>query len=112
MKYTNKTPEWKKLVDYYNQWREEKFNEKGYFQYKNRFDEVHLCSKSMWFIRYLIEKKKIDWTGTPFTGNLSICLGSWVVSCKEREIDYYTDYLVACLSIQDNMVESLLDMLL
>lgn len=112
MKYTTKTKERRKLVDYYNQRWEEKFNEKAYFQYKNRFDSVHLCSKSMWFIRYLVEQKKIDWSKEIFTGPISIISKDWTLVKKEDEIELYTIYLVACLSIQDEQIETLLDVLL
>lgn len=58
IKSTNK--QWRKLVDYYNQRWEEKFWEKWHFTYKNRFDEVHLVSKKMWFIEWLVREEKID----------------------------------------------------
>ena len=58
IKSTNKQR--RKLVDYYNQWWEEKFWEKWHFKYTNRFDEVHLVSKKMWFIEWLVREDKID----------------------------------------------------
>ena len=50
----------RKLVDYYNQRWEEKFWEKWHFKYTMRFDEVHLVSKKMWFIEWLVSKNKIE----------------------------------------------------
>ena len=58
IKSTNK--QWRKLVDYYNQWWEEKFWEKWHFKYTMRFDEVHLVSKKMWFIEWMVKNNKID----------------------------------------------------
>ena len=37
--------QWKKFVDYFNQFREEKFHEKRHFKYTNRFDDVHIISR-------------------------------------------------------------------
>jgi len=53
-------PQWVKFVDYFNKRREEKFNEPGYFEYKNRFDDVHVISKKMQFIEWLVLNDKID----------------------------------------------------
>jgi hypothetical protein len=58
IKSTNKQR--RKLVDYFNERREEKFWEKWHFKYTMRFDEVHLISKKMWFIEWLVKNNKID----------------------------------------------------
>lgn len=50
----------RKLVDYFNQRREEKFGEKWHFKYTMRFDEVHLISKKMWFVEWLVKNNKIE----------------------------------------------------
>ena len=85
--------QWQKLVDYYNQWWEEKFWEKWPFTYKNRFDEVHICSKKMRFIEWLMNNNKIE--------------------NKFPQIETYSDYesLLMLLSIQDNPLTFLLSIL-
>jgi hypothetical protein len=41
-----KDPRWRKFVDLFQEWWLEKFGEKSYFTYKNRFDNVHILSRS------------------------------------------------------------------
>lgn len=90
--------QWQKLVDYYNQWWEEKFWEKWPFTYKNRFDEVHLVSKKMKFIEWLVQKEKINlwWT--------------YDIEWYHFNIHTYLD-LIMLLSIQDNPITFLLSIL-
>lgn len=54
-------PQWVKFVDYFNQRWEEKFKEAGHFEYKNRFDDVHIISKKMQFVEWLVDNDKIDY---------------------------------------------------
>lgn len=53
-------PQRMKFVDYFNEFRKEVFWERSPFEYENRFDNVHIISKNMWFIKRLVEKDKID----------------------------------------------------
>lgn len=53
-------PQWVKFVDYFNQRWEEKFKEPGHFEYKNRFDDVHIISKKMQFVEWLVLNDKIN----------------------------------------------------
>lgn len=53
-------PQWVKFVDYFNQRWEEKFKEPGPFEYKNRFDDVHIISKKMQFVEWLVLNDKIN----------------------------------------------------
>lgn len=84
----------KKFVDYYNQWREEKFWEKWYFEYRNRFDNVHIISKNMWFIDRLVKNQKIDLDKVP-------------------QVMEYSDYesLLMLLAISENPITFILNIL-
>ena len=99
IKSTNK--QWRKLVDYFNQWREEKFWEKWHFKYTMRFDEVHLVSKKMWFIEWLVKEDKIDIEKEIKNSELN-----WLHEHYFRE-----DCLLMLLSIQDNPIEFLVSIL-
>jgi len=91
----------RKLVDYFNQWWEEKFWEKWHFKYTMRFDEVHLVSKKMWFIEWLVSKDKIDIEKEIKNSELN-----WLHEHYFRE-----DCLLMLLSIQDNPIEFLCSVL-
>lgn len=54
-------PQWMKLVDYVNQREEETFPVPNHFiTYETRFDDVHMFSKRMWFVKWLVKNNKID----------------------------------------------------
>ena len=101
-------PKWKKFVDYYNQWWEEKFKEKWYFKYTMRFDDVHIISKKMWFIKWLCDNNKITrtevytldkthptywYTTSPYT------------TCKSIKLE---NTITMILSIQENPITFIL----
>ena len=98
----------RKLVDYFNQWREEKFWEKWHFTYTMRFDHAHIISKKFWFIQRLVENDKIEkykvielehnWIRPFKLDNLY-----WEIKLEER--------LLMLLSIQDNPIEFLCSVL-
>ena len=96
--------QWRKLVDYFNQWREEKFWEKWHFTYTMRFDEVHLISKKMWFIQWLVDNDKID---KQKVKEKSEFLHIYTIPNPEK---YYKS-LIMELSIQDNPIEFLISIL-
>ena len=98
IKSTNKQR--RKLVDYFNQWWEEKFWEKWHFTYENRFDEVHLISKKMWFIEWLVKNNKIDYDKVHDNENY------YAVDVWDN-----TDELLMLLSISDNPIEFLISVL-
>lgn len=108
IKIRSNNKQWRKLVDYYNQMREEKFWEKWYFEYTMRFDEVHIISKNMWFIDRLVKNNKIDnnkvielehnWIRPFKLDNLY-----WEIKLEER--------LIMLLSIQNNPITVLLSIL-
>ena len=108
IKSTNK--QWRKLVDYYNQLREEKFWEKWHFKYTMRFDEVHLVSKKMWFIEWLVKNDKIELSKLEkIWREETVYMYNW----QYREIVEYSDYesLLMLLSISDNPIEFLCSVL-
>lgn len=108
-----------KFVDYYNQWREEKFDEPWYFQYQNRFDDVHIISKKMWFIRRLVFRDKLNldtlkentlftmFTHCVWLGCEWSTVSEWESSLKE----IWADALIAYTSIQDNPISFILSIL-
>lgn len=108
IKSTNK--QWKKLVDYYNQMREERFWEKWYFKYTNIFDNVHIISKSMWFINWLVENNKIDLfqlaTYIEYHSDYRFIANR---ELRDRNVD--EDHLLMLLSIEDNPITFLLSIL-
>ena len=86
--------QWRKLVDLFNEWWEEEFEEKGHFTYTMRFDHAHIIDKKFWFIDWLVKKKKVDLDKFP-------------------QIMEYSDYesLLMLLSIEDNPITFLLSIL-
>lgn len=95
----------KKFVDYYNQWREEKFWEKWYFEYRNRFDNVHIISKNMWFIDRLVKNQKID-----FERALQ---EYWMFRKFYHELERVKNYdrLIMYLSVEENPITFILNIL-
>ena len=98
IKSTNKQR--RKLVDYFNQWREEKFGEKWHFKYTMRFDEVHLVSKKMWFIEWLVKGNKIDHDKVYDNENY------YAVDVRDN-----TDELLMLLAISENPISDLISYL-
>lgn len=98
IKIKSTNPKWRKLVDYYNQMREERFWEKWYFKYTNRFDNVHIISKNMWFIEWLVDNDKID----------LMKLDSRIALSEFNK----TERFLMALSIQDNPISLLLSFLI
>ena len=100
IKIRSNNKQWRKLVDYFNQMREEKFWEKWYFEYKNRFDKVHIISKNMWFIKWLIDNNKINFE----------VLRKWNIHYWSiDEPDY--EALIMVLAVEDNPITVLLSIL-
>lgn len=108
-----------KFVDLYNERWEEKFDEAWYFQYQNRFDDVHIISKKMGFIWWLIERDKLDleklkdnMVFTMFTH--CVWIGCERHTAKEWDSilkTIWTDALIAYTAIQDNPISFLLSIL-
>ena len=98
IKSTNKQR--RKLVDYFNQRWEEKFKEKWYFKYTMRFDEVHLVSKKMWFIEWLVKGNKIDHDKVYDNENY------YAVDVRDN-----TDELLMLLAISENQISDLISYL-
>ena len=90
-------PKRMKFVDYFNEWREHKFWERGKFKYTNRFDDVHVLSHKMWFVFWLEYNGKLD------TEKI----------CDLQGFDWYSAYerIIMLLSIQDNPMTYILDLL-
>ena len=95
IKSTNKQR--RKLVDYFNQRWEEKFWEKWHFKYTMRFDEVHLVSKKMWFIEWLVKGNKIDHDKVYDNENY------YAVDVRDN-----TDELLMLLAISENPISDLI----
>lgn len=110
IKSTNKKR--RKFVDYYNQMREERFGEKGYFKYTMGFDEVHIISKHMWFIEWLVDNDKIDRENWDI---LDECMGwfdRYPIDLNTHTLNNdATDMLIMILSIQDNPISFILSIL-
>lgn len=94
----------RKLVDYFNQWWEEKFKEKWHFKYTMRFDEVHLVSKKMWFISWLLKNDKIEI-------NKVKSRMLQVFELRFQEYATYENVLLMLLSISDNPISDLISYL-
>lgn len=94
-------PQWVKFVDYFNQRWEEKFKEPGHFEYKNRFDDVHIISKKMQFVEWLVLNDKINLKKLD-TKLLKI----WI----HKNIWFY-EGLIMILAIQDNPITFILKLL-
>ena len=109
IKIKNWNKQRKKFVDYYNQWREEKFWEKWYFEYRNRFDNVHIISKNMWFIDRLLEKNKIDRDELYQEMNWVVYYNHYTQEIIEEYSD--SDWLIMLLSIQENPITFILNIL-
>jgi hypothetical protein len=93
-------PQWVKFVDHFNQRREEKFNEPGYFEYKNRFDDIHIISKKMQFVEWLVAQGYIDLIKLTCT-----CIRHTDI----LDLDYsWCDRLLMILAIQDNPITFIL----
>lgn len=102
-------PQRKKFVDYFNERREEKFKEKWHFKYENRFDNVHIISKKMWFIERLLEKKKIDRDELYHEMNWVIYYNYYNQEIIEEYSD--SDWLIMLLSVQQNPITFILQYL-
>ena len=108
IKIKSTNPKWRKLVDYYNQMREERFWEKWYFKYTNRFDNVHIISKNMWFIKWLIDHDKINTDYWPWYWlHPEINIENW-----ERVIYSTYESLLIKLALSDNPISLLLSFLI
>jgi len=103
IKSTNK--QWRKLVDYYNERREEKFWEKWHFKYTMRFDHAHIISKKFWFIKWLVDNDKIDRDKiiekSDFMPIVSNKVWDFLQPTEEQE-------LLMVLSISDNPINDLI----
>ena len=93
----------RKLVDYFNQWREEKFWEKWHFTYTMRFDHAHIISKKFWFIQWLVDNDKID-NSKFYDKNIL----KWFMTLTKEE---KADSIIMNLSIQSNPIEFLISIL-
>ena len=122
IKIRSNNKQWRKLVDYYNQMREEKFWEKWYFEYTMRFDKVHIISKNMWFIKWLCINDKIDRskfrkysTGdTQWEREIQKIYYYWRISSNELNYtEWYSevDELLMTLAVEDNPITVLLSIL-
>lgn len=68
-----------------------------------RFDEVHLVSKKMWFIEWLISKDKIDLLKLT-------CMNPQYTEILDSDFSW-EDRIVMILSIQENPISFLISML-
>lgn len=112
MKIKTDNKQRQKLVDYFN-----KYNyERGIlftFNYEDRFDDVHIVSKSDWFISWLVRKQKIKPSVIKKLKLMSNRM-NWMFIELSRVSTLNTsttDMLTMFLSIQDNPVEVLLDII-
>lgn len=98
-------PQWMKLVDYVNQREEETFPVPNHFTYENRFDDVHIFSKRMWFVKWLVENDKIDndKLEVAYENEEDLYIG-WDV-CRDYR------FILMLLSIQDNPMTFMLSIL-
>ena len=108
IKSTNKQR--RKLVDYFNQWWEEKFWEKWHFKYTMRFDHAHIISKKFWFIEWLVREDKIVWRGSDLWYEMAVINGWWEDIDIIRTFDDY-EQLLMILAIQDDPIDFLISTL-
>lgn len=105
-----KDPRWRKFVDLFHEWWKEKFGKDSYFTYKNRFDNVHILSRSFWLVQWLVEKDHIErkkfWE-----------LDTAISKYSDFELSYdtpredYANILLMELAIRDNPLSFILDIL-
>jgi hypothetical protein len=103
-------PQRMKFVDYFNEFRKEVFWERSPFEYENRFDNVHIISKNMWFIKRLVEKDKIErekfWNSETKSSKYS----DFELSYDTPREDY-KNILLMELAIQDDPITFILKIL-
>ena len=100
--------QWMKLVDYFNQRREEKFWERHHFNYSNRFDHEHIISKRFWFIQWLVYKDKINFYKVSEAEN-QLDVDVNVFKSSYDDDNYY--WLLMILAISDNPISDLISYL-
>jgi len=105
-----KDPRWRKFVDLFQEWWLEKFGEKSYFTYKNRFDNVHILSRSFWLVQWLVEKDHIE-RKKFWEMDTDISKYSDFELSYDTPIEDYTNILLMELSIHDSPVSFLLDII-
>lgn len=101
-----------KLIELLNEYDEwfvswfEEYNEACWMFFTNvwqAIDETEIISKKFWFIQWLVENEKIDFSW-------EWKLSSELVSLFERKLDN-AEWVIALLSIQDNPIEFLVSIL-
>lgn len=98
-------PQWIKFVDYFNEFWKEKFGERSPFEYESRFDNVHIISKHMWFIEWLFNKGKLRRDCVmQYDNKMGDKLVQWGAFNQSLS-------LIAYLSIQDNPITFILEIL-
>ena len=103
-------PQWIKFVDYFNEFWKEKFGERSPFQYENRFDNVHIISKHMWSIEWLVNHDKVDfWPMEIVFYQKNQYNYDWVAYHFEEYSRY--ENLIMILSIQENPITFILEIL-
>lgn len=105
-----KDSRWRKFVDLFHEWWREKFWEDSYFTYKNRFDNVHILSRSFWLVQWLVEKDHIE-RKKFWEMDTDISKYSDFELSYDIPIEDYTNILLMELSIHDSPVSFLLDIL-
>lgn len=105
-----KDPRWRKFVDLFHEWWREKFWEDSYFTYKNRFDNVHILSRSFWLVQWLVEKDHIE-RKKFWEMDTDISKYSDFELSYDTPIEDYTNILLMELSIHDSPVSFLLDII-
>lgn len=103
-------PRWIKFVDLFHEWWKEKFGEDSYFTYKNRFDNVHVLSRSFWLVQWLVEKDHIEWKKF-WELDTAISKYSDFELSHDTPREDYANILLMELAIRDNPLSFILDVL-
>ena len=101
-------PQRMKFVDYFNEFRKEVFWERSPFEYENRFDNVHIISKNMWFIKRLVEKDRIDLDKINI---LAEVIDLWKLEEYRLDLHSWIDSVIMILAIQDDPITFILKIL-
>lgn len=77
-----------------------------------RFDEVHLVSKKMWFIEWLVKENKINYHKISDIIIYSQWRYTWVNKTTAQRVDEnFLDLLLMILSISENQISDLISYL-
>ena len=108
-------PWWFKLIDYLNEEFDEKFpaldeedKEDNHFTYQMWLDEVHICSKKDWYVKWLFDKDRID--ESKVLELLKTKFKAWERDDEHWSLDLF-DAFICYLAIADEPLKDLASVL-